>query len=146
MALGVVEVRGNGDDGIRHRVAEVLLGVALQLLEDAGGDLLRGPLLAVDLEAPVGAHVALDARDGAVDVGDGLALRGLADEHLAVLGERDDGRGRAEAFGVRDDLGLAALEHAHDGVRGSEVDSNSTCHVYLSLLWAVTDAAALRVL
>ena len=126
LALGVVEVGGDGDDGIRHRVAEVLLGVALELLEDARRDLLRRPLLAVDAERPVGAHVALDRRDGAVDVGDGLALGGLADEHLAVLGERDDRRGRAEALGVRDDLGLAALEDADDRVGRTEVDSNST--------------------
>ena len=53
LALGVVEVRGNGDDGIRHLVAQVLLGVALELGEDAGGDLLRGVLLVVDGDGPV---------------------------------------------------------------------------------------------
>ena len=49
-------------------------------------------LLAVDLDLPVGAHVALDRPDGPVDVGDGLPLGDLADQHLAVLGEGDDGR------------------------------------------------------
>jgi hypothetical protein len=42
----------------------------------------------------------------------GLALGDLADEHLAVLGERDDRRGGAGALGVGDDDGLAGLEHA----------------------------------
>ncbi len=70
-----------------------------------------GVLLVVDLGVPVGAHVTLDRGDGAVDVGDGLALGDLADEHLAGLGERDDGWGGASAFGVRDDGGLATLKH-----------------------------------
>ena len=35
LALCVVEVGGYRDDSIRHRVAEVLLGVALELLQDA---------------------------------------------------------------------------------------------------------------
>src|SRR5690606_37610607 len=103
-----------------------------QLLEDAGGDLLRRVGLAVDrLGLPVGAHVALDGGDGAVDVRHRLALRGLADEHLAVFREGHDGRSRAKALGVRDDLGLTAFEHGDDGVRRSEVDSNSSCHVFL---------------
>ena len=50
LALGVVEVRGDGDHGLDDRVAEVRLGVALELLQDAGADLLRGVLLAVDVD------------------------------------------------------------------------------------------------
>ena len=38
----------------------------------------------------------LTERNGAVGVGDGLALGDLADEHLAVLGERHDRRGGAD--------------------------------------------------
>ena len=123
LTFGVIEVRGHGDDRVGDGVAEVLLGIALQLLQDARRDLLRRVLLAVDLDGPVGAHVALDRRDGAVDVGDGLALGGLPDEHLAVLRECDHRRGGAETLGVGDDRGLAALEDAHHRVGGSEVDS-----------------------
>ncbi len=143
LTLGVVEVRGDGDDGIRHGVTEVGLGVALQLHEDARGDLLRRPLLAVDVVAPVGAHVALDGGDRAVDVRDGLALRGLTDEHLAVLRVCDHRGSGAEALGVGDDLRLATFEDADDGVRRTEVDSNSTCHVIL-LLFAPTLRQAQR--
>src|SRR5690606_3898471 len=109
-------------------VAQVRLGVALQLLQNACRDLLRRVLLAVDVELPVGAHVALDRGDRLVDVRDGLALRGLADENLAVLRERDDRGGRAKTLGVGDDLRLATLENGNDRVRRSEVDTHSTCH------------------
>ena len=42
LALGVAEVGGDGDDGLGHLGAQVRLGVPLQLLEDAGADLLGG--------------------------------------------------------------------------------------------------------
>ncbi len=98
LALGVVEVRGNRDDRVGHRLAEVGLCVALELLQDPGADLLGRVGLAVDVDGPVLAHVALDRADGAVDVGDGLPLGDLTDEHLAVLGEGDDRGGGARTF------------------------------------------------
>ena len=55
-------------------------------------------------------------------------LRRRADEPLAVLRERDDGRRRAPALGVRDDGRLAALEHGHARVGRAEVDSEYLCH------------------
>ena len=128
-ALGVVEVRGHGDDGLGDRVAQVRLGVALQLHQDAGADLLRGVVLAVDVGAlPALAHVALDAAERAVAVGDRLALGHLADQHLAGLGEGDDRWGRAGALGVGDDDGVAAFEDCDDGVGGAEVDSDCLGH------------------
>ena len=92
LPLRVAEVRGHGDHRVGDRLAQVGLRVPLQLLQDEGADLLRGELLAVDRDGPVGAHLALDRADGPVNVGHRLPLGDLADEHLAVLGERDDGR------------------------------------------------------
>src|SRR3712207_6322637 len=129
LALRVLEVGRHGDDGVGDRLAQVGLGVPLELLQDARADLLRRVLLAVDLAGlPVGAHVALDRPDGAVDVGDRLVLRRLPDEHLAVLGEGDDRRGGARTLGVRDDRRLPALEDGDDGVGGAEVDADRSCH------------------
>ena len=128
LTLRVVEVGGDGDDGLGDGLTQVGLGVPLQLLEDTRGDFLRGVLLAVDLRGPVGAHVALDGGDGAVNVGDGLALGDLADQDLAGLGEGDDRGGRSSAFSVRDDGGLAAFEDGDSGVGGAEVDADCTCH------------------
>ena len=138
LALGVVEVRRHRDDRVGHGVAEVGLGVALELLQHARADLLRGVGLAVDVDVPDGAHVALDGADRAVDVGDGLALGHLADEHLAVLGEGDDRRRRAGALGVGDDGGLAALEDGDDGVGGAEVDADCSCHGAMPFVWCGT--------
>ncbi len=129
LALCVAEVGGHRDDRLGDVLTEELLGVALELHEDAGRDLLRGVLLAVDLGRPVGPHVAFHRTDRPVRVRDRLSLGLLADEDLAVLGERDDGGGGPVTLCVGDDAGIPALEDGEDGVRGPEVDSDGTSHV-----------------
>ena len=116
LALGVGEVGGDGDDRLGDGLAQVGLGVRLQLLEDHGADLLGGVLLAVHGDLVVAAHLTLDGGDGAVGVGDGLALCHLAHHTLAGLGKCHHGRGGAVALRVGDDDGLAALHHCHAGV------------------------------
>ena len=66
-----------------------------------------------------------------VDVGDSLALRDLADEDLAVLGECDHRRRGPRPLGIRDDGGLSALQDGNDGVRRAEVDAYGSCHCVL---------------
>jgi hypothetical protein len=107
--LGVIEVGRHGNDGLAHGVAEVGLGVALQLLQNTRRDLLRGVLGAVDVDAPVFAHVALDRANGPLGVGYRLTLGDLTHQHLAGLGKTHHRGGRATTFGVRDNDGLARL-------------------------------------
>ena len=64
-----------------------------------------------------------------VRVGDRLALGRLADEHFAVLRERDDRRRRAIAFAVLDDFRLAAVHDRDAGVRRAQVDADHSTHV-----------------
>ncbi len=59
---------------------------------------------------------------------------GSADEPLAVLRERDDGRRGAPALRVRDDRGLAALEDGHARVGRAQVDTDCLRHAGLCLL------------
>ena len=71
---------------------------------------------------------ALDRGDRVLRVGDGLALGGLPDQHLAVLGEGDDRRRRAVTFAVLDDLGLAALHDRDTGIGRAQIDANHFSH------------------
>ena len=150
LALRVVEVGRNGDHRVGDRLAEIRLGVGLQLLQDHRADLFGGVLVALDLDprvavlalrdlvrddrhllrdlVPLAADEALDREDRVLRVRHLLALRGRPDEPLTVLRERDDGRRRAAALGVRDHGRLAALEHRHAAVRGAEVDTDCLCH------------------
>ncbi len=129
LPLRVVEVRRHSDHRVGDVLAEVGLGVALELHQHPRGDLLWGVLLALDVDGPARAHLPLDRTNRPVRVGNRLPLGHLADEHLAVLGERDDRRRGAGTLGVLNDPGLAALKHAHHGVRRAQVDADRTCHV-----------------
>ena len=156
LTLGVVEIGGHRDDGLRHRFAQVAFGGFLHLLKDHGADLRRAVLVAPDLDPGVAvaavhdavgdqlavlldlgighaaADQALDGEDGVFRVGDGLALGRLADEPLA-LGEGDDGRRGARALCVLDDAGLAAVHDGDAAVGGPEVDADDFGHaIYLS--------------
>ena len=81
----------------------------LELAKDTSADFLSGVLLAVDVDGPVGTHVALHRRDGAIDVGYRLTLSDFTDQHLARLGESDYRRSSAGAFRVGDNGGLATF-------------------------------------
>ena len=128
LTLGVVEVCGNGDDSFGDGAAQIGLGIRLQLLQDHSRDLLRGILLAVDVDLVIRAHMTLDGSDGAVVVGNGLTLCDLTDHSFAGLGERDDGRGGAVAFGVRDDDGLAAFHNCYTAVGSAKVNADNLTH------------------
>ena len=55
LALRVVEVGGNGDDGLLDLLAEIILGRLLHLLQDHRGDFRRAPFLAARADAHVAA-------------------------------------------------------------------------------------------
>ena len=153
LALRVVEVRGHRDDGLGHLLAEIVLRGLLHLLQDERGDLRRVEgLVGVgdpDLDPParvagdlvgdqlalladlggLAAHEALDGEDGVVRVGDGLPAGHLADQTLAVLGERHH-RGRcAPALRAGDDDRLAAFHDRDHRVGRPQIDTDDLAHL-----------------
>ena len=130
LTLCVVEVRRNGDDRVGNGLTEVLFRVPLELGEDSRGDLLCGVLLVVDVDGPVSAHVALDRRDGAINIRDRLTLGDLANQDLAGLGESNDRGGRTCTFCVCNDCGFSAFKYCDCGVRGAEVNTYCASHKF----------------
>ena len=154
LALGVVEVSGNGDDRLLDLLAEMGLRRLLHLLQDEGGDLRGRVGLAVDLDPGVAVRrlgdlvgdellvlfdhrvvvapsdQALDREDGLFRIGDRLAFRRLADQPLAVVGEGDDRGRRAHALRVLDDPRGLSFHHGHARIGGAEVDTDDLRHVY----------------
>ena len=150
LALRVVEVGGDGDDGLGHLLTEVVLGRLLQLLQDHGRDLGRRVQLAADLDADVAVgsrndlvrdhlhflghlrelapHEALDRVDRVLRIGDGLALRHLADQPLALFRERHDGGGDSAALRVGNHGGRVAFEDGDDRVRRPQIDADHLAH------------------
>src|SRR5207248_6745670 len=90
--------------------------------------------------AELATHEALDREDRVLRIRHLLTLCRRADEALAVIRERDDGRGRAPALGVRDHGRLATLDHRHRRVGRAEVDTDCLRHASF-LLWLLASLA-----
>ncbi len=152
LALTVVEIGRHGDDGLGDFLAKIIFRRLLHLAQDFGGYLGRRHFLAahfhpgvvvVRLDDLEGHHVdvllhfllletaadqALDSKERILGVRDCLALGRCTAQDFTILGVGDDGRGRACALGVLDDLGLATLHDGHAGVGGAEVDTDDFSH------------------
>lgn len=118
LALGVVEVGRDSDDGVLDRLAEVVLSGLLHLLECEATDLGWRVLLAARLNPGVAVGVlddlvrnllnialnlgigelaadeTLGGEQSVLGVDDSLTLGGDTNEALTILGETDDGRSR----------------------------------------------------
>ncbi len=160
VALRIVEVRGDGDDGLGDGFAEFRFCIRLEFRENHRADFRRGValLFTVDGHLNVGVavggfdhcvgyavefvlhfielapHEAFDRENGVLWVGDGLPLRSLADESFAIFGEGDDGGCGTRAFAVLEDNGFAAFHDGHAGVGGAEIDSEDFSHIVSLIL------------
>ncbi len=128
LTLAVVEVSGDGDDRLGDLLAQVSLGIRLQLGQDHRADFLRGVILAAGVDLLGSAHLALDGRNGVFGVGDGLALCHLAHQTLTGLGEADAGRRGAGALRVCDNDRLAAFHDGDAAICSTKVDANDLAH------------------
>jgi hypothetical protein len=154
LALGVVEVGGNGDDGLGDLLAQELGGVVDQLAQHHGRDFLGGVELVPDLEADgavgaghdvvrhglqLGLHLFVPAadeplgrRDRPLGIEDGLPAGQLADEAVALLGEGDHRGCGPGTFGVRDHGRLTTLDGGDHRIGRAQVDANCLGHDRLS--------------
>merc|ERR1719401_71305 len=150
LALGIVEVRRDGDHGVLHLLAEVVLGNFPHLRQNHRRHLLRGHdlLLALDLDSDhglavlvgdlVGQKLDVLLHSGVLEtptnqpfhveerlrrVDRRLILRRLANQPL-IVGEGDVGWGDPVTLIIRDDLHAAILVDAHARVRRSKVNAN----------------------
>mmetsp|Transcript_23293 Transcript_23293/g.55089 ORF Transcript_23293/g.55089 Transcript_23293/m.55089 type:complete len:749 (+) Transcript_23293:55-2301(+) len=154
LALAVVEVGRDGDDGLADGPPQESLGGFLHLGQDHGPD-LAGRVLGslgvghpgvvvvirfddlvgdqsldgVDLlvvEAPP--DESLDGVHGVFRVGHGLSLGGHPHEALRLFAvavrERHDGGGGPRTLRVLNDTGRASLHDGNARVRGTEIDSD----------------------
>ena len=74
------------------------------------------------------ADQALDRIERIRRIGHGLTLGDLADETFVLIGKTDNGRRRAAAFFVRNDLHRAALENGDAAVCRAEIDAYYFTH------------------
>jgi len=113
LALAIVEIRRHGDDGLRHTLAKVGLGVLLQLLKHHRRDLLRRVDLVLHRHAHASivlasgndlighhltrnlhfrlispaAHQPLDRINGVLSIHDCLTLGRITNQAIVVLGK-----------------------------------------------------------
>lgn len=151
LTLGVVEVSGDGDNGVVDSSAEVSLSSLAHLDEDHGGDLLGCEVLGLALELDLAdwlaslvddlerevLHVGLDlgvgklATDQTLGVEDGvgwvhgdLVLGGITDQTLGVS-EGNERGGCAVALVVGNDLNAVISEDTHARVGGTQIDTDA---------------------
>ena len=154
LALGVVEVRGDSDNGVVDGVTEVGLSGLTHLDEDHGGDLLRGKLLGLTLElnlndglavlvddpegevlhiglnlgiGELAANQTLGVEDRVLGVHGDLVLGRITDQTLSVSESNERGR-RPVTLVVGDDFNSVISEDTHARVRGAEIYTDGGRH------------------
>jgi hypothetical protein len=151
LALGIVEVGRDSDDGVLHLATKVGLGNLLHLDEDHGRNLLRRELLLLTLECDVDdrlatgtvghlerpvLHISLDHRvlelaaDEALgiehsvrSVHGNLVLGSVTDEALSIVECNIRGGGTVTLV-VGNDLHAIVLPHSNAGVSSTQINSD----------------------
>ena len=119
LPLNIIKIGGHGDHRVGDRFAQIAFRVGSQFAQDHGADFLGRPAFAVDIHAPVRAHLPLDRRNGALGVHRGLMRRRAAHKPGSVIGEGHHGRGGALAFIVGDDHRVPAFHDGNAAVGGA---------------------------
>mmetsp|Transcript_8272 Transcript_8272/g.27507 ORF Transcript_8272/g.27507 Transcript_8272/m.27507 type:complete len:698 (+) Transcript_8272:103-2196(+) len=147
--LSVGEIRRDGNHSLGDRAAKLRLGGRLHLLQNHGGNLLRGKLLVLAVHfnlnhglttvtfldgerhqlelfialAELATNDTLDVEQRVLRVDGRLTLGGVADE-TTLVGERHPRRGRAVTFGVQQHVRFTVSPHGDARVRRTEIDTD----------------------
>ena len=152
LALAVVKIGRNRDDGIRDGFPQEILGRLFQMGQDKGRNLGRAVIAVVqlDLDASIGRFFnlirqisdvllhfrgiifppdeAFDPENGIFRIGHGLAFGNLPDEALPGFGRGHDGRRCPSAFGIGDHDGFVVFKYGYTGIGRPEIDSDNFAH------------------
>ena len=147
LALRVVEVSWDGDNRLSNLFAEEGLSVGLDFAKNHRRNFFGCVFLAVHFDSDTIALLdnlvrhdvkvtldffvvkfatdqTFDAIDGILGVGDALALSNLAHQAVAFLGDGNNGRRGAVAFGISNHFRLASHHVGKSRVGGAKVNSN----------------------
>src|SRR5699024_513213 len=136
LTLRVLEVCRNGNNCVSNILTEVSFRVALELHQGTCGNLLRSVLLIINIHAPVGADVALNGADGAINVCNSLVLCRLANKNFTILGKSYNRWRGACALRVSNNGSLATFQHRYNRVGSTKVNTYCASHSFnLLLAW-----------
>src|SRR6266478_4263510 len=152
LALSIIEIGGDGDDGAVNGFAKISFGPVFQFAQDERGDFWRSEnsvaeqnaddVLArrVDAERKqfqfildicrAATHETLHGINRALRLRKQAAACGFANDYIAVRIEADDRGAKRVAVGTRDTLRLARqrVGVCDEAVSGTEIDSYDSAH------------------
>ena len=125
--LGLGEIGGHTDDGLGDRFAQKTLRILPQPPQHQGRQLFGIELFFSQSEDLPGAHVALEAGDGPVRMGNQPLLGGLSHQNGTVLLHADHAGRQIGAGSIGNQLTAAVLPDGGQTVGGPQIDADD-CH------------------
>ena len=119
LSLCIVEVCRNSDNCLAYFLAQIVLCICFQLLQNHSGNLLRRIFLSVDVYFIISSHVSLDGRDGLLGVGNCLTFCRLTYQTLTGLCKCYDRRCCSCSFCICNNCRFSTFHYGYTRVRCS---------------------------
>ncbi|MCX8037095.1 MAG: hypothetical protein N3D11_08640 [Candidatus Sumerlaeia bacterium] len=146
MALAVVEISGDRDNGLGYFFIKIRFGAGAHFFQNfcrhffrrtddvadfhphlillVGHELIGKSGLLGGHFGVAAPHEALDGTDGFAGAGNQLALGQIADDDLLVAFKENHRGGGLVALGIGNDFGFVAAQNGHDGVGCAQVNAD----------------------
>ncbi len=128
LALRIIKIRRNRDNGLAHFLSQITLRVRLQLLQNHSRNLLRGILLPVNRTSVIRPHIPLNRSNGLLRIRDSLTLSRLPHQSLPSLRKSHHRRRSPRPLRIGNDSRLPALHNRHTAIRCPQVNPNNLAH------------------